>query len=272
MHFNPLLIPTVVLAFGFFYAGYQVSARTSSFTARVVWMTIAILSSVPGLLMPMYYLHVFDRWELFYSCRAAPLSELTASASGLLAGTLTYAAVRLGAHRFVVTMGLLIILTLGLAAPYAKPILAPVDPSVYRNEWREDVCLQSTASCGAASAATILRLYGIDATEREIADECYTYVAGTEAWYLARALRRRGLNVAFVVVDPPVHNLPVPSIAGTNVGLGQAGHFITILEETEEYYVVGDPMSGRSRHRKDGIFQDIDFTGFFMHVTRAENE
>jgi hypothetical protein len=269
MHFNPMLIPTVVLGYALFFAGYTVSARLTGRGSRIGWMLFGVLLGLPGILMPMYYLHFFDRWAFFFTFRAVPLSELTASASGILAGTVANYSARLRASRSVMTVGMLIILTLGLAAPYAKPILAPVDPSVYRNQWRDDVCLQSTASCGAASAATILRLYGIEATEREIAGECYTYVSGTENWYLARALRRRGLKADFIFVDPPVRDLPVPSIAGIN--MGQAGHFITILSENEDHYVVGDPLSGRSEIPKNEIFDRIRFTGFFMHVTLRDD-
>ena len=271
MHVNPWLVPTVSLGYVLFFAGYIVTARIKGAAGHVAWSAFAVLLFIPGMLMPMYYLHLFDRWEFYCSFRAAPLSELTASASGILAGTLAWWAARLGANRLSMILGMFIILTLGLAAPYVKPMLAPVDPSVYRNEWRDGVCLQSTASCGAASVATILNLYGIESAEKEIADECYTYVGGTENWYLARALRRRGLNVDFVFIDTPVQgNLPVPSIAGTN--MGQAGHFITILTESSDEYVVGDPLSGRSRHSKDDIFNEISFSGFFMHVTRREGE
>ena len=69
----------------------------------------------------------------------------------------------------------------------------------------------------------MLRLYGIDATEREVALECYTYVSGTENWYLARALRKRGLKVVFIFADPPFQALPIPSIAGINMGQAANG-------------------------------------------------
>jgi glucan phosphoethanolaminetransferase (alkaline phosphatase superfamily) len=268
MNFNPMLIPTVLLGYAFFFAGYRISSKITSTRGHIAWSVVAVLLFVPGMLIPMYYLHWFDHWKFFYSFRAAPFSELTASASGFLAGTLALWALRLRANRIVMVTGMILILTLGLAAPYVKPVLAPVDPSVYRNKWRDGVCIQSTASCGAASAATILRLYGIDATEHEVADECYTYVSGTENWYLARALRRRGLNVEFVFAHSPVRNLPVPSIAGIN--MGQAGHFITILDETVDDYIIGDPLSGRSSRPKDQVFERISFTGFFLHVTREE--
>ncbi|MCC6488879.1 MAG: hypothetical protein IT364_15375, partial [Candidatus Hydrogenedentes bacterium] len=259
------LIPALVLGYALFFAGYKVCARLKRARTQIGWLAFGALLAIPGVLMPLYYLHLFDRWALFFTFRALPLAELAASGAGILAGTLASHAVRLQANRHVMTVGMLMILTLGLAAPYIKPILAPVDPSVYRNQWRDGVCLQSTASCGAASAATILRLYGIDSTEREIALECYTYVSGTENWYLARALRKRGLKVDFIFSEPPLQALPVPSIAGIN--MGQAGHFITILSETADRYAIGDPLNGRSEIPKTEVFGRIQFTGFFMRVT-----
>jgi hypothetical protein len=89
---------------------------------------------------------------------------------------------------------------------------------------------------------------------------------------LARALRRRGLNVEFAFTGTPVECVPVPSIAGITMGMGEAGHFITILSETEDRYVVGDPLNGRSEHVKNEILDAFSFTGFFMHVTRGDGE
>lgn len=44
------------------------------------------LAGVPGFVMPLYYLHVFDDAQWFYQCRSPPFIELTASGAGLFAG------------------------------------------------------------------------------------------------------------------------------------------------------------------------------------------
>jgi predicted double-glycine peptidase len=48
------------------------------------------------------------------------------------------------------------------------------------NRWKSNVCIQtSESSCSAATAATLLRHYGIPATEREMIDLCLTRNNGT---------------------------------------------------------------------------------------------
>ena len=58
------------------------------------------------------------------------------------------------------------------------------------NTWRNDVCIQSTnASCSPASAATLLKWYGIPATEQEMAELCLTRPEGTYWQGLYRGLK-----------------------------------------------------------------------------------
>ncbi len=264
MHVNPLIVPALILAFALFFAAYRITPKIEGAAARVTWHVFALVSPVPALSMALYYLHLYDDSALYFAFRAFPLSELTASGTGIAAGLLAYWANRARIVGIVFIHGLMILMTLGIAVPYAKPVLAPVDADVYRNTWRDGVCIQSTASCGAASVATILKHYGIETTEKEIALECYTYVAGTENWYLARALRRRGLKVTFRIDRPVPKELAVPCIAGVN--MGAAGHFITILENNGDSYVVGDPLVGRATYSKEDLFREFRFAGFFMAV------
>lgn len=56
--------------------------------------------------------------------------------------------------------------------------------------WENGVCLQSTnASCSPASAATLLRAYGIETTEQEMAQLCLTRITGTHWQGLYRGLK-----------------------------------------------------------------------------------
>ena len=58
------------------------------------------------------------------------------------------------------------------------------------DSWRGGVCVQmSPASCSAAAAATLLRAYGIDATEAEMARLCFTTDEGTTLHGLFRGLK-----------------------------------------------------------------------------------
>lgn len=57
--------------------------------------------------------------------------------------------------------------------------------------WSDGICLQTTKqTCSAASAATLLRMHGIDATEQEMAELCLTR-SGTNWMGLYRGLKKK---------------------------------------------------------------------------------
>jgi len=226
---------------------------------------VAGCAAIPGLLLTLYYTHIFDGWLGFYRFRAMPLTELAAGGLGLLAGLL---AVTLAARtrsgelvRWLCGGALL----LWIAVPYVKPVVNALDPGELHDEWRDDVCLQSTeSSCGPAAAATLLRAHGVQAREAELARECFTSRGGTENWYLARAIRRRGLRVDYVSASG-LDDVPLPCIAGVRLGGPQGdGHFIAILGRSGERFVTGDPRLGRFLVSEDELARDYHFTGFFM--------
>lgn len=130
----------------------------------------------------------------------------------------------------------------------------------------QGVCLQTRpSSCGTASAATLLRAAGYLVSERQLAQECFTSTSGTENWYIARALRRRGLEVKYLITTAQPNQLYYPAIAGVRLNSG-VGHFVTVLSETESSYLIGDPLVGKRLLNKNHFNQDYYFTGFFMWV------
>jgi len=63
-------------------------------------------------------------------------------------------------------------------------------PPPLDDRWKDGVCRQtSLASCSAAAAATLLRAYGIGATETEMAEVCLTRQGGTPMLGLYRGLK-----------------------------------------------------------------------------------
>ncbi|MFO1489642.1 MAG: cysteine peptidase family C39 domain-containing protein [Kiritimatiellia bacterium] len=250
----------MLIAVLLFVAGLRFQGRITSGRHRLALSALAVLLAVPGVLIALYYLHLFDNAAWFYEFRSLRFSELSAGGCGLLAGLLAAA----GRDVFVAAL-LLIGLMVGIVLPHSKPLYGPLQPGDFKDARKDAVCLQSTGcSCGAASAATLLRQAGIPATEAEVARACFTYEGGTENWYLARHLRSRGLRVRFITRLDPSAPLPVPSIAG--VLLGKVGHFIPILANTETTYITGDPLHGREEWAKDLIREHYTFTGFFMTV------
>ncbi len=72
-------------------------------------------------------------------------------------------------------------------------VLSPLLGSAPRcgHSWSEGICLQTTKqTCSPASAATLLRMHGIDATEQELADLCLTR-QGTNWMGLYRGLKKK---------------------------------------------------------------------------------
>jgi predicted double-glycine peptidase len=263
---NPLLYPTLLLAALAFWLGDRVGRGRLS----PGWLLLGLALAAPGALFAIYYAHVLDRAAWFYQFRSLPLTELTAAGLGFPPGYLNAALCR----RTVVGWIFLPALTaLVVFIPYAKSVLVPLNTSTMSERWVDGVCRQSTAStCGPASAATLLKALGIVATERELARECYTYGSGTENWYLARALRRRGVRVRFVVTPREPETLLYPSIAGTTLGPGGAGHFVAVLGQFDGKYLIGDPAHGRRLLARDALPPGYVFTGFFMVVERPRRQ
>ena len=258
---NPLFFPVVALAALLFVAGYKAGMRPSR--GGSIAYGVATVCAIPAILFAVYYLHLFDDAVWFYRFRSLPGTELSAAGAGLLAGLLYAWSARKGIRLRVLIPGLLL---MGLLVPYVKPLVAPIETERLAGQCMNGVCLQSTPStCGPSSVASILRLFGVEETEKTLAREAYTTSGGTENWYLARALRRRGFPVEYVVLDRPIRKLPHPAVAGV-VLPGGAGHFISILGETEHAYIIGDPMAGRLDVPKSRLAGAYDFTGFFMVV------
>jgi len=194
-----------------------------------------------------------------------PLTELAAGGLGLSAGLLAAPPAKRQQNGELASWLCGGALLLWVAVPYVKPLVNALDPGELHDEWRDDVCLQSTeSSCGPAAVATLLRAHGVQAEEAELARECFTSRGGTENWYLARAMRRRGVRVDYVSATG-VNDVPLPCIAGVRLGGPQGdGHFITILGRSGERHITGDPRLGRLVMSEGDLARDYHFTGFFM--------
>lgn len=245
-----------------------VIAQRFAGTPSWVLALVLPLCCLPAVMYAGYYLHLVDEPVLLYRLRALNGSELLAGFIGLPMG---WSAVQLGrSHVRAVRLS-----TLGLAIapmlvviPYAKMTTSPLDHSYLKDQWSEGICQQSTGStCGPSSAATLLRSFGMSGDEASLAREANTTASGTEVWFLARALRARGLTVSFLLTPPNPTTLPYPSIAGTRLG-GQSGtgHFIAILGREGDRYVIGDPLGRRELVRGEDLNAKRYFTGFFLLV------
>ena len=257
-----MVIPTLPIAIVLAWGAHRAWTLSTLWGRRCI-LALSLLLAAPGLLIGLYYLRAFEPAAWFYQFRAARWSELAAAGVGLISGI---AIAWLGGRksRWGISRSGVVIASLGcLLLPYAKPIVLPADYASFRDTWDGAVCRQSTPySCGPAAAATILQ-HG--ATEIELARRCYTSRQGTENWYLAREFQRRGLSVQFIT-GPVPPEFPTNCIAG--VRLHGSGHFIAILRQDADRYLVGDPMIGERWYDLPSLKEAYDFTGFFMRILK----
>jgi len=266
MNLNPNAIPTILLAFLLFWFFAWPPKKLVSRTARAGLLVVATVIAIPGLLYVLYYAHLFDNAVWFYRFRAFAHSEFAASGLGAIAGFVqtTYRPQTLG-EKLVSPLALGVL----LFVPFMKSTLDPVDYSQLLQQCDGAVCMQSTPStCGPSSAATLLKQFGQKASEQELARESFTYRGGTEVWYLARALRKRGFDIEFVIQPTDHLSPPVPAVAGV-VLQGGAGHFIAIMNGSSDEITIGDPMKGELLIRREELRHAYHFTGFFMRIDRS---
>ncbi len=80
----------------------------------------------------------------------------------------------------------------------ARPLVG--EPPACATKWKDGVCLQtSPATCSAAAAVTLLRHYGIESTEQEMAVLSLTREKGTLPLGLFRGLKRKTAGTAWDV-------------------------------------------------------------------------
>ena len=260
MNPNWLGVISAILAFAAFFVAYR-SARRIATKSRIFISFLAIVAAIPAASFSVYYVHVLPEPGWYYQFRSIAGTELLMVFMGVAGGLVAALIPRM----------LLGIPLFGLAAfsiaPIIKPFIGPIPNGTLRDEWDSEVCLQSTPStCGAASTATILKQFGADVTESELAAEAHSYARGTEAWYLARAARSRGFDVNFEFSPGVSPEDGLPAVVG--VRLGSNGHFIAILGQEGDMFVIGDPLRGREVLSREELEHRYDFTAFHMRIER----
>jgi len=161
----------------------------------------------------------------------------------------------------------LILLAIGfLVAPLARPWL--LTPYIAENDQLAGfVCLQShDSTCAPASAVTLLRLHGIDSSEKEMVNSCLTSALGTEALGLYRGLKmvsqKCNLDVRLASGNP-----------GDWVSSGQLPNIALVHFPEEEYGPIKKSQSSSSQSRSSSIqfFGDSRQEGHAVVVIGREN-
>lgn len=258
MNPNWLGVISAILAFAAFFVTYR-SARRIATKSKILIGLMAIIAAIPAASFAVYYAHELPELSWYYHFRSIAGTELLMVFIGVAGGMVATLI-----PRFLLGIPLFGVAAFSIA-PIIKPFIGPIPNGTFKNKWDGEVCLQSTPStCGAASMATIMKLLGADVTESELAAEAHSYSGGTEAWYLARAARSRGFKVNFEFSHrfSPEHGLP----AVVGVRLGSIGHFIAILGQKGDKFIIGDPLRGREVLSRQELEQRYDFTAFHMLI------
>lgn len=149
--------------------------------------------------------------------------------------------------------------------PVLKPFVARLPLGVLSDIWDGEICEQSTPSTrGAALSTILLKSLGIRATEAEVAAAAPSHMGGTEAWYLARYIRLRGLEARLLNGNGFEPNMATPCLL--RVRLGTVGHFIPLLGQSEEKFIIGDPLSGKAILTREEPSERYHLTGHCMTV------
>ncbi len=251
-------VPAAILAF--------FASRRSLFLrpvrTRLVFCLLLAVLAVPGLWFSVYYLHLLPDMAVFYTLRSWTGTEFLVVFAAAAGGALT----TLLPRRWL--WAPLLFTILAAIIPYLKMAVNPLDARELHEEWVDGACLQSCGStCGPASAASIVRFLGGTASEREIAEGSFSTKRGTEAWYLARYLRSRGLHTRFVFSPGFNPEAGLPAVVG--VGVAGYGHFIAVLKIDGDRVIFADPLVGRREMTLADFRKSYLFSGFRMEVTRG---
>lgn len=157
------------------------------------------------------------------------------------------------------------------------------------NKWDRNVCLQTTPySCSAASAATLLNAYGIEATEAEMARLCLTR-RGTHWMGLYRGLSLKTAGTPWAVevarataedlnhdAGPAILAVRLPQGANVDPVLQEScgwipgqGHSVVFLGFVgRQALLIGDPGVGRELWRASDL--DLLWTGLVVRLVPRE--
>lgn len=129
----------------------------------------------------------------------------------------------------------------------------PLAPELLARE-RDGVVLQSSgASCVSASAANLLRLHGVEATEREMAERIGATRDGATSAQLVYGLTRMGLSCERTF-DPEhrVSRVKAPAVIFYGRGFG-VPHAVVLSELNDDGAVILDPLQGRGVYGVDDV-------------------
>lgn len=151
-------------------------------------------------------------------------------------------------------------------------MVCPPVPDLGTVNLQNGVCLQSTNyTCVAASLVTLLRAYGVPATETEMARLSRTEInygtTDTRAVHaLEEKLARRDVEIRYETMDyDRLRQADKPCLVSTKFSYF-ISHMVPVLEADENRVVLGDPLTGR-RTLSVADFKEIwSDRGIYLHA------
>ncbi len=267
MAVNPNFFLSLILGSILFLVSAKLFNKLHSILNTRIFLIICVILALVSLSIPAAYLSDLIGANPYYAgFRSFPFTELlvvlAAPLVGAVAARLATQKTNSASKRSVYRICLLITM-LYISLPFIKPVLRPLQKDI-GNQWAGNVVIQTTSStCGPSSLATILNYYGIKDSEANIAQHAFSSSTGTENWYLARYAKLKGMQYQFLH-EPELSKVPTPSIIG--VKLGRVGHFITLLDHSDDSYTIADSLSGLHQMTLTEFNQKYLYNGSVLHI------
>lgn len=240
-------IPAIVLSVISFVVFRSLYLKTSSGLIRVILVLTAAALSTPAVWFTSNYALCIPYADWFFDFHTISGIEATSGLVGSMLGVM-FASSKMRPNKLngYILAVCSIMSAIILTAPFAKQLYYWPECIALEDKWEDGVCLQTSGyTCVPACAATLIRMQSGKVTEKELAIEAGSTPRGTEVWYLARALRKRGYEHKFKTLES-VKDAPIPSILC--VILTGVPHVVVLLEKDEQGVVIGEPMSGKKKY------------------------
>ena len=235
-----------------------------------------LLSSIALAWIGVYLFFIRDSvWQT----RVLPIADLIVWGNWLMPGVGLLAGVVYQRSRWRVRYKLTLIIGLFVVAFHSSFEFILLPEPWAGNIWKDDVCRQTTwSTCGAASAATLLRAYDIDATESEMVTLCLTRVRGTTVHGQYRGLKlktadtpwdvevfetdlqglRDRLKSGPAIINVVLKEAPIPSSSLLSpISPLFQGHAVVVFSMDDHLGTldVGDSSLGRERWKIDTLHE-----------------
>ncbi len=237
------LILTLLATSAAFLFGIFISKKK-----RSIWLTwyvfaLAVLVTVnlPNFVVSLSYIEPFDTLHYGFIRFAA----IGFAIAGLFSPLLRHIPEK--RSRVLIVIMVWIFQVRYVLLPVASPVFYRSQVAMLHTKFQGNVCMQTTDyTCGPASAVTALCAIGITASEADIAVAADTTpLLGTNERLLADAIDQLyGVKCEccyFEDIDSLKGRCPVLAVIEYSFWFD---HFVAVLDVTDEYVLVGDPLNG----------------------------